>query len=145
MARWLAGIAAFLLFVTGSVLAFRGSDNDSSIPTAPDPRRPAPMSMQLSAMPNAPEADAKRKEQRRFNRADKDENGRIILAELVQPRRKAFARLDVNSDGRLSFEEWSVRTIGKFEKADADGNKALSRAEYATTAPKRKKKPVCGC
>ena len=103
------------------------------------------MSMQLSATPDAPEADAKTKEERRFNRADKDEDGRITMAEMVEPRRKAFGKLDVNSDGKLSFEEWSVKTIGKFETADADHSKFLSRAEYATTAPKRKKKPVCGC
>lgn len=145
MARWLAGIAAFLLFVTGSVLAFQGPENDSSLPPAPQPRRAGPMSMQLSATPDAPEADAKTKEERRFNRADKDEDGRITMAEMVEPRRKAFGKLDVNSDGKLSFEEWSVKTIGKFETADADHSKSLSRAEYATTAPKRKKKPACGC
>lgn len=145
MARWLAGIAAFLLFVTGSVLAFQGPENDSTLPAAPQPRRAGPMSMQLSATPNAPEADLKTKEERRFNRADKDEDGRITMAEMTEPRRKAYSKLDVNSDGRLSFEEWSVKTIGKFETADADGSKSLSRAEYATTAPKRKKKPACSC
>ena len=101
--------------------------------------------MQLTAIPDAPEADPKSKEERRFNRADKDEDGRITLAEMVEPRRKAFAKLDANSDGKLSFEEWSVKTIGKFETADADKNKALNRAEYASTAPKQKKKPARNC
>ena len=71
--------------------------------------------------------------------------GRITLAELVEPRRKSYARLDVNSDGRLSFEEWAVTTIDKFEGADADRNKSLTAAEYATTAPKPRKKPACSC
>lgn len=145
MARWLAGIAAFLLFVTGSVLAFQGPEDDSSLPAAPQPRRAGPMSMRLSATPDAPEADLKTKEERRFNRADKDEDGRITMAEMTEPRRKAYAKLDVNSDGKLSFEEWSGKTISKFETADADGSKSLSRVEYATTAPKRKKKPACNC
>jgi Ca2+-binding EF-hand superfamily protein len=102
--------------------------------------------MQMSAIPDAPEADPESKEKRRFDRADKNEDGRITLGEIVEPRRKAFAKLDVNSDGKLNFEEWSVKTIGKFDKADADGNKALSRAEYATTAPKpKRKKPACSC
>ena len=90
-------------------------------------------------------ADPKTKEERRYNRADKDEDGQITMAEMVEPRRKAFGKLDVNSDGRLSFEEWSVKTIGKFETADADRNSSLSRTEYATTAPKRKNKPACSC
>ena len=45
----------------------------------------------------------------------------------------------------MSFEEWAVKTIDKFGDADADRNKALSPAEYATTAPKRKAKPACAC
>ena len=53
--------------------------------------------MPLSPIPNAPEADAKSKEEKRFARADKNEDGRISLAELVEPRRKAFAKLDVNA------------------------------------------------
>ena len=39
-----------------------------------------------------------------------------------------------------------MRTIDKFEGADADDNEALTPAEYATTAPKpKKKKPNCAC
>lgn len=145
MARWLAGIAAVLLFITGAVLVFQGRAEEPALPTAPQPRQAAAMPGQLSPIPNAPEADPKNKEEKRFDRADKDEDGRITLAELVEPRRKAFAKLDVNSDGRLSFEEWAVRTIDKFERADGDGNKALTRSEYATTAPKPRKKPACAC
>ena len=145
MTRWLAGIAAVLLLITGTVLALQGSAEETSLPPAPNPRlatAPVPM----SPIPNAPEADPKSKEERRFARADKNEDGRITLAELVEPRRKAFAKLDVNADGRLSFEEWAVRTIGKFEGADGDDNRMLTPAEYATTAPKpRPKKPACAC
>jgi hypothetical protein len=93
----------------------------------------------------APEATAKSREEKRFNRVDKDKDGRIVVEELLQPRRKAFAKLDTNGDGRLSFEEWAVRTIDKFQDADADRNAQLSRAEYATTAPKPSKKPKCRC
>lgn len=143
MARWLAGIAAVFLIITGGVLALHGRAEESSLPPAPQPRLAA--AVPLSPILNAPEADPKSKEERRFARADKDEDGRITLAELVEPRRKAFAKLDVNSDGRLSFDEWAVRTIDKFEGADADGNDLLTRAEYATTAPKSRKKPACVC
>lgn len=144
MLRWLAGIAAVLFIITGGVLALQGRAAAPSLPSPPQPRMAA--AVPLSPIPNAPEADPKSKEERRFARADKDEDGRITLAELVEPRRKAFAKLDANSDGRLSFEEWAVRTIDKFEGADADDSKALTPAEYAATAPKpRPKKAACSC
>jgi hypothetical protein len=40
-----------------------------------------------------------------------------------------------------------VKTIDKFRTADADKNGGLTRAEYATTAPKPKPKtpPQCAC
>ena len=145
MARWIGGIAAVLLLITGTVLALQGRAEEPSLPPAPQPRQAAVMPGQLSPTPAAPEADPKDKEQKRFDRADRNEDGRITLAELVEPRRKAFAKLDSNQDGRLSFDEWAVKTIDKFESADADGNKALTRTEYATTAPKPRKKPACAC
>ena len=146
MARILAGVAAFFLLLTGVILIWQGHAEEPTIPSAPTPRLAAiPGPMTLSQIPAAPEADAKSKEERRFARADKDENGRISLAELVEPRRKAFAKLDINQDGRLSFEEWVVRTIDKFEGADADDSKWLTPAEYSTTAPKPRKKPACSC
>jgi EF hand domain-containing protein len=144
MTRWVAGIAAIFLIIAGGVLALQGRAEEPSLPPAPQPRLAA--AVPLSPIPNAPEADPKNKEEKRFARADKNEDGRITLAELVEPRRKAFAKLDANSDGRLSFEEWAAKTIGKFEEADADDSKALTPAEYATTAPKPKpKKPACAC
>jgi hypothetical protein len=147
MTRWLAGIAAILLLVTGVFLALQGHAEGSSIPPAPNPRfATIPGPTTLAPIVAAPEADAKSNEEKRFARADKDENGRITLAELVEPRRKDFAKLDLNQDGKLSFEEWAVRTIDKVEDADADKSKSLTPAEYATTAPKpAKKKPACGC
>lgn len=145
MTRWLAGIASFLLLITGAVLALSGRAQEPAIPTAPPPRL-ASAATNLSTIPNAPEADAKSKEQKRFARADKNEDGRISLAELVEPRHKAFAKLDLNQDGKLSFEEWAVRTIDKFAEADVDKSKTLTPAEYSTTAPKqRPKKPACAC
>ena len=43
------------------------------------------------------------------------------------------------------FEEWGVKTIDKFENADADESKALTPVEYATTAPKPPKRKSCAC
>ncbi len=145
MVRILAAAAAFMLVLTGAFFIWQGRAAQADIPPAPQPRLASAAQIPLSPTPDAPEADPKSKEEKRFARADKDEDGRLSLAELVEPRRKAFAKLDLNQDGRLSFEEWAVRTIDKFEGADADKSKWLTPAEYATTAPKPKKKPACSC
>jgi hypothetical protein len=93
----------------------------------------------------APEASPKSREEKRFSRADKDKNGRIEREELLAPRRKAFAKLDTNGNGALSFEEWAVKTLDKFEGADKDRSGWLVPAEYATTAPPPPKKKRCAC
>ena len=146
MGRILAGIAAFLLLITGATLMWRGSAQEPGVPPPPGPRFAAAAPATLAPIGQVPSADPLSKEQKRFARVDKNEDGRISLAELVEPRRKTFSRLDVNQDGKLGFEEWAVKTIDKFEGADADKNAALSAAEYAATAPKPKaKKPACAC
>jgi hypothetical protein len=146
MRRLIAGSAATLLLITGAVLIWQGRAEGPAMPASPQPRLASAMApISLARIPDAPSADPKSKEEKRFARADKDEDGRITLAELVEPRRKAYAKLDLDQDGKLSFEEWAVRTIDKFGDADADRNRVLTPAEYATTAPKRKAKPACAC
>ena len=146
MPRFLAGAAAALLLVTGVFFIWQGRARQPEVLTAaPPPMVQLQPGQALAPIPQAPSADPKSKEEKRFARADKDDDGRIMLAELVEPRRKPFAKLDVNGDGKLSFEEWAVKTIDKFEDADADKSKALTAAEFATTAPKRKSKPSCSC
>ena len=146
MRRLLVGSAASLLLVTGAVLIWQGRAEGPAMPAAPTPRLASAMApINLARIPDAPSADPMNKEQKRFARADKDEDGRITLAELVEPRRKTYARLDLDQDGKLSFEEWAVKTIDKFNEADGDKNKALTAAEYATTASKVKPKPACAC
>jgi hypothetical protein len=145
MPRFFAGVASCFLLLTGAFLLWQGRAQQPTLAAPPPRLAAAPSPKILSPIPQAPSADPKSKEEKRFARADKDENGRITLAELVEPRRKAYAKLDVNADGKLSFEEWAVRTIDKFEGADADKSKWLTPAEYASTAPKRKPKPACSC
>jgi EF hand domain-containing protein len=60
-------------------------------------------------------------------------------------RRKAFAKLDTNGNGSLSFEEWTAKTIGKFRGADANYNGWLTAPECAATAPPQPKKSRCAC
>ena len=145
MGRVLAGIASFLFLIAGGVLLWRGSAQEPGLPPAPEPRLAAVATPTLAPIGQAPTADPKSKEEKRFARADKNDDGRISLAELVEPRRKPFAKLDVNHDGKLSFEEWAIRTIDKYEEANDDGNEWLTPAEYASTAPKPRAKPACSC
>ncbi|MEO5973028.1 MAG: EF-hand domain-containing protein [Sphingomicrobium sp.] len=147
MARFLAGAAACLLLVTGAFLLWQGrAEQAPALPPAP-PASGAPPSMVTSAhLPQAPEATPKSREQKRFSRADKDKDGKIAREELLGPRRKAFAKLDTNGNGALSFEEWGVKTLTKFAGADSDRTGWLTPAEYAATAPPPpKKKAKCGC
>ena len=92
----------------------------------------------------APEP-AKSREEQRFARADRDDDGRIAQAEYLATRRRNYAKLDSNGDGRLSFEEYAASGIEKFETADANGDGALQAAEFATLAPKPKKPGGSDC
>ncbi|MDL2341353.1 MAG: histidine kinase [Pseudomonadota bacterium] len=145
MVRFLAGAAACFLLMTGAFLLWQSRAAGSlGLPSAPEARLAQAAGINLKRIPGAPSADPKDKEQKRFDRADKNKDGSVTLAELVEPRRKPYAKLDLNHDGHLSFEEWAVKTITKFKSADADHNDALTRAEYAATAPKPKA-PTAAC
>lgn len=146
MARFLAGAAACFLFITGAFLLWQGQAQDSSrLPDAPAAAAGAPSMVVSGAVPQAPEATPKSREQKRFSRADKDKDGRIAKEELLAPRRKAYAKLDADRNGALSFEEWAAKTLDKFGGADKDRTGWLTAAEYASTAPPPPKKKRCAC
>ena len=92
-----------------------------------------------------PEAGERTREEKRFDRYDKDRDQRITGEEYLASRRKAYAKLDADGDGRLSFDEWAKKTTDKFGKADADRSKALTREEFATTKLARKSPPRRNC
>lgn len=154
MLKFVAGAgAAMLLILSGFFIWKSVAQSDSSI-SAPDYFTSELVAEDEEAGESEgpappPAADTRNKEQRRFDRADKDKNGVIVLEELYQPRRRAFGRLDKNGDGRLSFEEWAVRTSTRFAEADRNRDRQLNRAEYATTAPRRRApartKANCSC
>ena len=142
MARYLAALASCLLLIIGAVLLWQGRpDKAEALPMPP----PLPSKSAVLPLPDPLEATPKSREQKRFARADKDDDGRITAAELLAPRRKAFAKLDTNGNGVLSFEEWAVKTIDKFQGADKDRSGSLIPAEYATTAPPPPKRKRCSC
>jgi hypothetical protein len=124
-----------LLMGAGLVLWNSQAASEQSV-TNPPPPALAAIAEPLPA--SIPAASARTREERRFDRYDKDRNGAITREEYLAQRRKAYAKLDANGDGGLDFEEWAVRTTAKFGTADGDKSGAMSRTEFATTAVKRR-------
>lgn len=145
MWRFLAGGASALLLCGAGLVWWTSGTRNAPLLSAV--AQPPPRGTDAAAGPLAPppEADERTREQKRFDRYDKDRNELISAEEYLASRRKAFAKLDANGDGRLSFDEWAKKTTDKFAKADADKSKALSRDEFATTRVVRKARPRPNC
>jgi len=148
MWRYLVGGAAgALAIVAGMMLQATRPAPPSPLPLA-SAAPAAPQSAQETASaddPAVPEALPRTREQKRFDRYDKDRNGLVTREEYLQSRRKAFAKLDRDGNGMLSFDEWAIKTETKFATADKDKSGAMSPAEFATTAVKRKARPRPNC
>lgn len=96
--------------------------------------------------PAPPEASELTREQQRFFRYDRDRNWRVSRNEMLSTRSEAFRKLDVDGNNLLTFEEWAVATVKKFDTADANGDQELTPAEFLTTKPKPSNaKPRCSC
>jgi hypothetical protein len=148
MWRYFVGGAAALLLAVAGMFLFRGAATpETPLPPAPPAALSASAQDEAPLPDQAPRASDRSREQKRFDRYDKDRNDAIAREEFLVPRRKAFAKLDVNGDGRLSFDEWAVRTTNRFAEADKDKSNTLTRAEFATTAPKRRAptRARCSC
>jgi EF hand len=157
MARFIAGVAAAFLLLTGAFLMWQSKASQTSLAPIPAAEASSRQSLTAESSPvgpraltpftrEPPEATPKSREQKRFSRADKNDDGRIDKAELFDPRRKAFAKLDGNGNGTLSFEEWANKTVEKFAMADRDRSGWLNAAEYASTAPPPpKRRATCAC
>src|SRR3954470_5576476 len=137
--RFSAGAASALLLAAAGFFIWTGRAQQevAALPNAPAAESGG-AGADSGSPATPPSADDRTREQRRFDRSDRDRDGRITLVELTYPRQRAFARLDTNHDGRLSFEEWATRTLTKFSTADANRDGALDRPEFATTAPRRR-------
>lgn len=147
MTRLIAGGIAAMLLASGAFIYFTSSAAGPRLAAAPPVANAAPLVGIPKPEVRAPLlATPKSREEKRFARADKDDDGRITAAELFEPRRKAFAKLDRDGNGALSFEEWAAKTVDKFASADQDRSGWLTPAEYASTAPPPpKRKAVCSC
>lgn len=141
MWRFLAGVASALLLSGAGLFWWTSSRPESPLAQAMAPALAASTASEKPAPP--PEAEERTREEKRFDRYDKDRDQTITPEEYLASRRKAYAKLDANADGRLSFDEWAKKTTDKFAKADGDKSRVLSREEFATTKVVRKARPAC--
>ena len=143
MWRYVAGGVSALLLVLAGIIIFKGHAS-APPPLAAHPAQAASPAAQQAPLPDdVPAASDRTREQKRFDRYDKDRNGAVTREEFLAQRRKAYAKLDVNHDGVLSFDEWAVKAETKFAAADKDKSGAMNAAEFATTAVKRKVRIGC--
>src|SRR3546814_9223897 len=95
-------------------------------PRSTRPAKLFPYTTLFLSPPAAPEASEQKREERRFNRYDKDRDEAITREEYLASRRKAFAKLDVNGDGRSEEHTSELQS--------------LMRISYAVFCLKKKKK-----
>ena len=143
----LAGLVVVLLAAVGWLMFHGEARSDAAVRSDA-----APAAMPLAQTQEAeeapvvlPQAPERSREQKRFDRYDKDRDAKITRDEYLTSRVKAFAKLDLNGDRQLSFDEWSAKTAKRFADADADRSGALTAPEFATTKPKRRARPACAC
>lgn len=137
------GVAAAALVGAGVLFLSGGSKSAPVLPPQPLAQAGAGPSEPLPA--SAPEATDRTREQKRFDRYDKDRDGAVTREEYLAQRRKAYAKLDTNRDGQVSFDEWAVKATTKFATADADKSGSMTPTEFATTAVKRKSPARVNC
>lgn len=141
MTRFLAGVGAALLLVAAGFFLWRGmarEDRGAVLPAAPAMRAAGE-----AAPLDPPQASEKTREEKRFQRYDRDRDDKVSREEYLSSRRKAFARLDLNHDGVLQFDEYAAKAEAKFAGADADRSGVLDQTEFAITRVVRKARPRC--
>lgn len=143
MWRYLAGGLAALLLAGAGIFWFTGRAKQTAAPLlAAAPAATSAAKTADDPLPQSvPEATDRTREQKRFDRYDKDRDGKVTREEWLMQRRKAFAKLDTNHDGQLSFDEWAAKTEAKFATADADRSGTLTPTEFVATAAKRSAHP----
>lgn len=145
MWRYLTGGAAVVAAISAGVMMF----SSDARPGAVLPQQPvvrAGGDTPTDPLPGeAPQAADKTREQKRFDRYDKDRDAKITREEYLAQRRKTYARLDTDGDGTLSFDEWAIKATTKFAAADRDKSGAMTAPEFATTAVKRKAPARLNC
>ena len=156
MRQWVLGVFAGLVFAGIGVFWWQGRAQIEAVAPPPpelEPEGPAPEDLPLTDPgdmegPSLPIASELTREERRFFRYDRDRDRIITRNEMLSSRSDAFRKLDVDGNNLLTFEEWAVTTVNRFEGADGNKDDRLTETEFATTAPKpakRKSRPRCKC
>jgi hypothetical protein len=141
--RFFAGAGACLLLMTSAFLIWQSrAERGPGLPDAP-PARAAGLFGDESRL-QAPEASSKSREEKRFSRYDRNKDGKVQADEYLAARHRNFDKLDADHNGALSFQEYAIKGIEKFNTAG--GRKGwLSPAEYVATAPPAPKRKTCSC
>lgn len=154
MNRMLVGAFGALILVAIGMFWWQGRAVEAEglpPPSAPIAKRtePEPLpSADVGTMrgPDLPTAQKMSDEQRRFARFDLNRDLIVSRNEMLSTRVAAFRKLDKDGNNLLTFEEWAVTTVNRFEGADGNNDGRLTPAEFQTTAPKRKAAaPKCAC
>jgi EF hand len=146
MLRFLAGAASCLLLLTGAFFIWQSrAEQRPGLPPAPAARAYSASMLTTGQALQAPEASPKSREERRFSRYDKNKDGKVAADEYLAARRKNFDKLDLDHSGALSFQEYAIKGIEKFQAADHGRKGWLTEAELATTAPPPPKHKACSC
>ena len=155
MKKFAAGAAGMMLMLTAGLFIWIGAEGqDMPIPAAPPIPEPAEAEslpvVELDpdlvgpAPPVPPSAYKASREERRFNRYDRNRDEIVTRLEMMSSRTDSFKKLDTDGNNYLSFEEWAISTSERFAGADANGNGQLTRTEFRSTRPKRSP-PRCKC
>ena len=156
MNRTVLGAIGALLMAAAGLFWWQGRAAVESAAPPPPTRAEIPDEGDLAAIPtedgaglmgaDLPQVDEDTREERRFNRLDRNRDNLISRSEALQPRVAMFRKLDRDGNNLLSFEEWAVATSNRFKAGDANGDGNLTRAEFATTKPKQaQQRPGCRC
>ena len=155
MKRFLLGGFAVLVMLGLGLFWLQGR---AEVEQGAPPPVPAPAAISSDTLPQAdvagmrgpapPVASELTREQRRFFRYDRNRDLKITRNEMLSSRTDSFRDLDADGNNLLTFEEWAVTTVERFEKMDGNGDDWLTPAEFATSAPKPRASPVrpgCNC
>ena len=154
MRQTILGVFLGLIFAGVGVFWWQGrAQVENYAPPPPEAEEPAPSPEELPITdpgemegPAPPQASELTREEKRFFRYDRNRDRKITRNEMLSSRSDGFRKLDADGNNLLTFEEWAVTTVTRFDEMDGNGNGELSQAEFATSAPKpAKKKPGCRC
>ena len=146
MWRYLAGGTAVIALIIAGFLVFSGNARPRPLLPAQPVSQSGEAPVASDPLPDAvPQATDKTREQKRFDRYDKDRDAKITREEYLVQRRKAYARLDVDGDGKLEVVAvtregymwvWDTPTKAPaFVEWESFRNGPQNRGRYVSAAP----------